>query len=199
MAVRDDERQLVVLETERLLMRMPQMAQDSEAMHALQADPVANRFSTPGNVATRQLSDALLQAWLAHWEASGFGHWAIALRQQPEQVIGFGGLMQRSVGGVEGLHLYFRFDPKYWGLGLASEMVMASLIRAFEQLGAETVLAVVTAANMPSRKTLERIGFLLKSSQADVPGQPPHLVYEMTAPRFAELPRRPPTPTAFGA
>lgn len=186
------------LETARLSLRAPQAA-DLDAVFELHADPVANRFSPSGPLASREASDALLQGWLAHWQDKGFGYWAIAERAQPEQLLGFGGVMSRTVGGVTGLYLYFRFRPQAWGQGLASEMAMKALELAFEQLHAANVLAVVLPANTPSRKTLERIGMLLKSALADVPGQAPSLVYEMTAARFAELPKTLPPPTPFGA
>ncbi|MDN3922212.1 GNAT family N-acetyltransferase [Roseateles violae] len=186
------------LETARLLLRAPQ-AGDLDAVFELQADPIANRFSPSGPLASREAAAALLQGWLAHWQARGFGYWAIARREQPEQLIGFGGVMQRSLGGIAGLHLYFRFLPQHWGQGLASEMAQQALELAFASLHAPSVLAVVLPANTPSRKTLERIGMLLKSSLADVPGQAPSLVYELTAARFAGLPRVPPAPTPFGA
>ncbi len=184
--------------TSRLALRAPQSS-DLEAMFELLADPVANRFSACGCLATREASEALLAGWLAHWQAEGFGYWAITSREQPEQVLGFGGVMRRTVDGVSNLYLYFRIRPQAWGQGLASEMAMAALSLALDTLHEPRVLAVVMPANMPSRKTLERIGLLLKSSLADVPGQPPSLVYEITAERFAALPKTQPAPTPFGA
>lgn len=186
------------LETARLLLRPP-LASDLDAMFELHADPVANRFSPSGPVVSREASEALLQSWLAHWQAKGFGYWAIAARERPEALLGFGGVMSRTVGGVTGLYLYFRFIPQAWGQGFASEMSLQALELAFEGLHEPNVLAVVLPANTPSRKTLERIGMLLKGSLADVPGQSPSLVYEMTAPRFAKLPKLQPAPTPFGA
>ncbi len=186
------------LETARLLLRAPTSA-DLDAVFELHADPVANRFSASGPTPTLEASAELLESWLAHWQAHGFGYWSIASREQPSHVIGFGGVMSRTVGGVTGLHLYFRFRPQAWGQGLASEMAIAALELAFDTLHAPHVLAVVLPPNTPSRKTLERIGMLLKSSSAEVPGQTPSLVYEMTAERFAELPKTAPAPTPFGA
>ena len=192
--------------TRRMALRAPQLA-DLEAMFELHADPVANRFSPSGLVATREASEALLAGWLAHWEAEGFGYWSISNRTRPDgevgdlpsNVVGFGGVMRRTVDGVSDLYLYFRFRPQAWGQGLASEMALAALKLAFDRLHEQRVLAVVAPANMPSRKTLERIGLLLKSSLADVPGQAPSLVYEITAERFATLPKTQPAPTPFGA
>ena len=78
-------------------------------------------------------------------------------------------------------------------------MALQGLEMAFQTLHQAKVLALVMPANRPSRKTLERIGMLLKGSLADVPGQPPVLVYEITAGRFATLPKTQPAPTPFGA
>ena len=186
------------LETARLLLRAP-TADDLQAVFELHADPIANRLSASGPTPTREASAELLEGWLAHWRAHGYGYWVIASREQPEQVIGFGGVMSRTVAGVSGLHLYFRFQPQAWGKGFASEMALAALELAFDTLHASSVFAVVLAPNTPSRKTLERIGMLLKSSSADWPSQVASLVYEMTAERFAQMPKTAPAPTPFGA
>ncbi|MEJ6006556.1 GNAT family N-acetyltransferase [Paucibacter sp. AS339] len=189
---------LLAMDTERLVLRAPQDS-DLAAMFEIQADPSANRFNPSAQLSTREAALELLQCWQRHWQAQGFGYWAIALREQPEQVLGFGGLMAKRVDGHEGLSLYFRFRPQAWGQGYASEMALAALTLAFEALHAPAVLAVVQPANMPSRKTLERIGMRLKASLADVPGQAPNLLYEMTAAAFASAPKVRPEPTPFGA
>ena len=184
--------------TTRLALRAPQPT-DLDVMFELHADPVANRLSPSGPLASREASEALLQCWLDHWQAHGFGFWAVTCRERADEVVGFGGVMRRVVSGVSDLYLYFRIRPQDWGQGLASEMAIAALTLAFATAHARRVLAVVLPANTPSRKTLERIGMLLKSSLADVPGQPPSLVYEITAERFAALPKTQPAPTPFGA
>lgn len=186
--------------TQRLWLRAPRDS-DLDAVYALHADPVCSRFTPTGPIRSRAAAADLLQDWLAHWQTHGFGCWAIAQRERPELVQGFGGLMHddKTLGDRLGLALYFRFCPESWGQGYASEMAQAALQLAFTQLQAGAVLAQVQPANTPSRKTLERIGLLLKGSLADVPGQPPSLLYEITAERWAALPRTPPEPTPFGA
>lgn len=185
-------------DTERLVLRPPQDS-DLEAMFEIQADPTVNRFNAAAMLSTREAAQELLQCWQRHWQTEGFGYWAIALRTQPEQVLGFGGLMSKRIDGQQGLSLYFRFRPQAWGQGYASEMALAALALAFEHLRAPAVLALVQPANMPSRKTLERIGLHLKASLADVPGQAPNLLYEITAAAFAAAPKLRPEPTPFGA
>jgi ribosomal-protein-alanine N-acetyltransferase len=182
----------------RLLLRAPRAA-DLDAVFELHADPICTRCSASATLGRRDQAQALLQTWLAHWQACGFGYWVIAAREQPDVVIGFGGVMHKTVDGVAGLYLYFRFRPQDWGQGYASEMALKALDLSFAALKQTQVRAIVLPANTPSRKTLERIGMLVKSALADVPGQPPSLVYELSAARFAGLPKVQPQPTPFGA
>ncbi len=189
---------LAPVNTTRLVLRPPVIS-DLETLFELYADPICNRFSAMGPPPSRESSTALLTTWIEHWQAFGFGYWAIADREHPEVLLGFGGVMNKTAEGLTNLYLYFRFRSQAWGLGLASEMALYSLGMAFQTLHQASVLALVMPANMPSRKTLERIGMLLKGSLADVPGQPPILVYELTAARFATLPKTQPAPTPFGA
>lgn len=186
------------LETARLSLRALR-EDDLDAVHALHTDPATNRFSPGGPLHSREEAVALLRGWLDHWQAQGFGYWAIALRERPEELIGLGGIISRPIAGQPGLYLYFRFLPAFWGQGYASEMTQAALALAFEGLQAAAVRAVVQPANTPSRKTLERTGLLLKGSVADQPGQAPHLLYEISAARWVTLPKTPPEPTPFGA
>ncbi len=185
-------------ETERLLLRPPQDS-DLDALFEIQADPTVNRFNPGATLSSREAAQQLLQSWQQHWQTEGFGYWAIALRSQPQHLLGFGGLMSKRIDGRQGLSLYFRFRPQAWGQGFASEMALAALALAFGPLRAPAVLALVQPANMPSRKTLERIGLHLKASLADVPGQAPNLLYEITAAAYAAAPKLRPEPTPFGA
>ncbi|MDT9000338.1 GNAT family N-acetyltransferase [Paucibacter sp. APW11] len=208
MNMRDPELALnpPALLTERLLLRAPTEA-DLDSLYEVHADPGTNRFNPSGPMNSRAAAEALLRDWQAHWQTRGFGYWLIARREQAgpsglageEQVLGFGGLMHKPIDGQQGLNLYFRFRPQAWGQGYASEMALAALELAFGRLQAPAVLGVVRPANMPSRKTLERIGMRLKGCWADVPGQAASLLYEMTASHWAELPRQSAVPTPFGA
>ena len=184
--------------TSRLLLRAPQ-AGDLDAVFELHADPICTRCSASATLGRRDEAQVLLQGWLDHWQTHGFGYWVISARAQPDVVIGFGGVMHKTAGGVSGLYLYFRFRPQAWGQGFASEMALKALTLSFSALQQAHVLAIVLPANTPSRKTLEHIGMLLKSALADVPGQAPSLVYELSAERFAGLPKVQPQPTPFGA
>ena len=184
--------------TRRLVLRPPKDS-DLDTLTTLHADPAVNRFcaaATPQGPAAIQ---AQLQSWINHWQTRGFGHWAIAEREQPDTLIGFGGLMHRSVAGHAGLYLYYRITPQAWGRGLASEMAQYAFTQAFEQRHEGAVVAAVLPSNAPTRKTLEGLGLRMKGTLSDGPGNAAALLYELTANRWASLPRSEPEAIAFAA
>lgn len=184
--------------TRRLVLRPPR-GSDLDTLSALYADPAVNRFCAAATPQGRAAIEAQLQAWIQHWQSRGFGHWAIAEREQPDSLIGFGGLMHRSVAGHAGLYLYYRITPQAWGRGLASEMAQYAFEQAFEQRREGAVVAAVLPSNAPTRKTLEGLGLRLKGTLADGPGSAAALLYELGADRWATLPRGEPEAVAFAA
>ncbi len=184
--------------THRLVLRPPRET-DLHTLIALYADPAVNRFCAAATPHGPAAIEAQLQGWIAHWQKLGFGHWAIAERDKPEALIGFGGLMHRSVAGHAGLYLYYRITPQAWGRGLASEMALHAIAQAFEQQREHAVVAAVLPSNAPTRKTLECLGLRLKGTLADGPGSAAALLYELSADRWASLPRGEPEAIAFAA
>lgn len=184
------------LVTRRLVLRAPRAA-DLDALAALHADPAVNRFCAATVPQGREAVEAQLRCWMAHWQTHGFGYWAIAEREAPESLIGFGGLMHRSVAGHAGLYLYYRITPQAWGRGLASEMAQHAMALAFEQRREPAVAAAVLPNNAPTRKTLESLGMRLTGALTDAGSAA--LLYELTAERWASLPRGEPEAVAFAA
>lgn len=184
--------------TSRLLLRPPRES-DLQTLISLHADPAVNRFCAAATPRGAAAIEAQLQGWTAHWQAHGFGHWAIAERDKPETLIGFGGLMHRSVAGHAGLYLYYRITPQAWGRGLASEMALHAMEQAFGQRHEAAVVAAVLPSNAPTRRTLECLGLRLKGALADGPGSAAALLYELSADRWASLPRTEPEAIAFAA
>lgn len=184
--------------TRRLVLRPPR-AGDLDVLAVLHADPAVNRFCAAATPQGRPAIEAQLQGWIDHWQTRGFGHWAIAERDLPDTLIGFGGLMHRSVAGHAGLYLYYRITPQAWGRGLACEMAQHAICQAFEQHHEGAVVAAVLPNNAPTRKTLEGLGLRLKGTLADGPGSAAALLYELTSARWATLPRSEPEAVAFAA
>ncbi len=152
---------------------------------AIHCDPETNRFN-PFGAPTPERFELALRDWVAHWEAHGFGYWAVSLLQEPQHVVGFGGIMDTTIGTQMGLNLYFRLSPTAWGKGIGSAIADAGLHKAFVERQRDAVLGLVRPKNLPSRKTLEKAGLRMIGRTDDVPGQEQSLIYQITAQEYAQ-------------
>lgn len=162
--------------TERLLLRPPTQ-DDLASLFAVYGDPQTHQFNPSGPLTDIAQAQALLDGWLAHWALKGYGQWAIAARDAPDEVIGFGGLDARRYLEVERLNLGYRFAVKAWGQGYATELSQAALDCAFGPLHLPDVFAVVRPQHYASIRVLEKVGMQRIDTLDDVPGQAPSLVY----------------------
>ncbi|WP_268800379.1 GNAT family N-acetyltransferase [Pseudomonas huanghezhanensis] len=165
--------------TSRLILRPPR-ADDLACVFAIHSDPETNQYNPAGPMTDISQAASMLDDWLSHWREKGFGQWAIATRDCPQQVIGFGGLSMRMYLDVERLNLGYRFAVSGWGQGYATELSLSALDYGFDELNAAAVFAVVRPAHMASIRVLEKIGMQRIESIDDVPGQPPSRVYKAT-------------------
>jgi RimJ/RimL family protein N-acetyltransferase len=161
----------MITHTDRLVLRSVRQ-DDVEALWAIHGDPQTNRYNPAGPLPSRTAAEELLRQWQSHWREHDFGYWAIATRDQPDTVIGFGGLRLRHLRGAERLDLYFRFAPPAWGRGYATEMGRAAVALAFDGLGHGAVFATTRPGNQPSIAVLERLGFQHDGELPDDRGLP---------------------------
>jgi RimJ/RimL family protein N-acetyltransferase len=166
--------------TQRLILRRPR-AGDIDAVFAIHGDPETNRFNPAGPMQTLDQADTVLSGWRAHWDAQGFGYWAISAIDAPNHLIGFGGIVRKALDGRATLNLYFRFRPEAWSKGYASELASAALKLAFETLGEKEVVGIVRRDNAPSIKALQRTGLKLAGEIDDVPPREPSLIFAIAA------------------
>ncbi|WP_295760201.1 GNAT family N-acetyltransferase [Undibacterium sp.] len=149
---------------------------DLTAFLKIHCDPKTTQFNPAGPYTPLRATE-LLQTWCAHWEQHGFGYWTVTDSERPEQVIGFGGIMRKKVGHLDGFNIYFRLAPTAWGKGYASQIALASLDLAFTELKASEVLGLVHKDNLASRRTLERAGFVQFTTINDAADNEPSLIY----------------------
>jgi RimJ/RimL family protein N-acetyltransferase len=154
---------------------------DLKRHFAIFGDPEAAAHAPSGPVADRGDSRRKLQTIKDHWWKHGFGHWAVSTADNPDFVIGFGGLAYRQINGKERFNLRFRLAREAWGKGYAHELGLASFHMAFQQLEAEAVHAIVPADNAKVIEALERLNMSQSETVKDLPDAPPSLVYAITA------------------
>ncbi|MCD5991765.1 GNAT family N-acetyltransferase [Pseudomonas sp. CDFA 553] len=146
----------VVLETQRMILRQLSSA-DVPPMTQILINPEVMRYSVRGVLgesATAEFIDWSLQSYAHH----GFGPWAV-VEKASGVLMGFCALNRESVDGVEEVEIGYRLAPQFWGRGLATEIVRATLGYGFEHLGLRSIIAIVQPANVASVRVIQKVGF----------------------------------------
>ncbi|GAA0354463.1 GNAT family N-acetyltransferase [Actinoallomurus spadix] len=150
------------LTTERLVLP-PWDARFEDDLCRLSADPRITRFLGDGRPWDRERALTRHGEILAHWAEHGFGWRGILLRDGgDERTLGVAALnhLRRSVPGIEEsvIEIGWWVDPRYWGMGLATEAAAALRDEAFTDHGAERLAALYQPANHASGNVMRKIG-----------------------------------------
>ncbi|WP_095102313.1 GNAT family N-acetyltransferase [Pseudomonas sp. Irchel 3A5] len=146
----------VVLQTERMTLRQLSSA-DVLPMAQILSDPEVMRYSVRGILsesATAEFVDWSSQSYALH----GFGPWAV-VETASGVLMGFCALNQETVDGAEEVEIGYRLAPQFWGRGLATEIVRATLTYGFERLELPSIIAIVQPANVASVRVIQKVGF----------------------------------------
>lgn len=166
--------------TDRLSLRMPEK-KDLQSLFEIHGDPNTNQYNPSGPQKSITDTQKMLQRWLDHWQEHKFGYWAIALKEDPPNIIGCGGLMYKEMARRQRANLYFRFRPSAWGHGYASEMAKEACRFAFEELDLQQVTALVRLDNLPSIRLLERLKMIRRGIIKDHKGKSYFYVLERSS------------------
>ena len=142
----------MLLETERLLLR-PYKRADLAAYHALRSAPEVLRYSSAVPHGTLAQSRRDLRKTKFH----------ALLEKDSGLYIGEAGILSttpRANRCVIGYNLL----PAFWGKGYATEIAMALVNYAFDNLKLERVEAMAQSENLASRRVLEKSGFALEGT-----------------------------------
>ncbi|MEG3086062.1 GNAT family N-acetyltransferase [Sphingomonas sp. PB4P5] len=147
----------VVIETERLILRLP-LPSDRAALHAMWADPRV--MADLGRAKTPEDSDATL-ARHDSYRHEGLGFWVVE-RRVDRAIAGFCGLKRGAeatpiAGAVEA---GWMLAVPYWGMGYAHEAMVASLAWGWAHKDAARIVAITAARNVKSQKLMARLGMM---------------------------------------
>lgn len=145
---------LVVAQTDRLLLRRIDRA-DLDFFAALFADAEVMRFSM--GTRTRDQSAEWIDRALAAYDARGYGPWCV-VRKADGAPLGFCGLVDQTVDGVDEVEIGYRLAVPHWGAGYASEAAAAVRDLAFGQFGRSRLIALIDPLNVRSIRVAEKIG-----------------------------------------
>ena len=157
----------MILETERLRLRMPSM-HDLDALARIYADPEVTRYLGTGRTATREETAESIRTTMARWYEDGFGMFFVD-RKEDGALIGRVGLLvwdadawkpttrARAEGRIE-LEVGYVLGREFWGQGYATEAASAARDYALRELQAERLIALVRPENEPSKAVARKLG-----------------------------------------
>jgi ribosomal-protein-alanine N-acetyltransferase len=108
---------------------------------------------------SREDCEARIKRYRAHFEAHGFGLWAVELPGEAP-FIGLIGLEHPNFEAhfTPCVEVGWRLGAPYWGRGYATEGAIHSLRFAFEHLGLDEIVSMTARINMRSRRVMEKLG-----------------------------------------
>jgi RimJ/RimL family protein N-acetyltransferase len=146
---------MVGLLTKRLILA-PLTIRDADELFAVRGDPEAMAFWDWPSDASPQVTAAIVEQLLRDVASGGTCVWTVRLRSEGS----FVGLCDLSeIQAHPSADIGFMLARRFWGLGLAQEVV-AWVLEQARTLGLESVHARIHSGNNRSRRLLERTGFM---------------------------------------
>jgi len=159
------------LQTERLALR-PLRIEDLDEMATLLGDQEA--LVLWGGALDRDGARTWIERNLARYESDGFGRCAVVLRATGE-IVGDCGPIRTTVEDAPEVELGWIVRRSLWGQGIATEAAAAWRDFAFEALGLDRIVSMVSEANAASRRVAEKLGMTVERTA--VWGDAPMLMY----------------------
>lgn len=161
-----------ILETERLRLRRHAVTDYADCC-SMWADPNVTRF-IGGRPSTPQQTWSRLLTYLGHWEAMGYGYWAIQEKASGAFIgeIGFADFKRGLSPQMSDVpEIGFALCSPAHGRGYGTEAVGAVLSWGDLHLPSTRSVALVSEENIPSLRILERYGYRV-FDRAQVNGSP---------------------------
>ncbi len=144
-----------IIETERTILRRFTL-DDAQDVFEYGANDAVNRYTgTPSLKSIDQAEKIITDVNFSDYEKYGYGRFAV-YHKADKKVIGFAGLKYLSEYDLTDIG--YRYLPKYWGQGIATETNLPFIKYGFETLGLEKIIGITMEENIASCKVLEKIG-----------------------------------------
>jgi RimJ/RimL family protein N-acetyltransferase len=157
---------VTVLETERLVLRLPRLEDAAEAATML-GDPEVMRF-LGGLTVPREDAPAVVEKWIARWDDNGCGPFSI-VRREDGRWLGRTGLLVwdvrtwthttfASAGEHAQPELGWALAREHWGQGYATEAVLAVREWAYAEQDVYRLVSAIAPDNGRSQRLARRLG-----------------------------------------
>jgi [ribosomal protein S5]-alanine N-acetyltransferase len=167
------------VDSPRLHLRQPLMS-DTDIYFEIFGSPDTNLFNPFGPIPNFAKAKEIVEKIIEHWKKYRFGVWAISTHDNPNEIIGFGGISYYLYGNQERLNLGYRFAKSAWGKGFATELSIFAIEYGFNTLLLHEIFALVRPLHKASIKVLTKSGLILFDKLNDVPNKEDSLVYKIS-------------------
>lgn len=150
-----NERSNYNINTERLIMRQFSEG-DMEEFYEIVKKNEVGKWLGLGKGMTFEEAESYLNEIIKHWTKHNFGVWAV-INKANEEIMGHCGL--RYIDDTEDIEIIYLLDPKFWGIGYATEAGNEVIQYAFNYLGLDQLVARVRTSNSKSKKVIDKLGF----------------------------------------
>ncbi|VAV83190.1 hypothetical protein MNBD_BACTEROID02-1539 [hydrothermal vent metagenome] len=152
----------IYIETERLILREI-LPTDVKGMFELDSDTEVHKYLGEKPIQTKQQATDAILFIRKQYRDYGIGRFA-AIEKLSGEFIGWSGL-KFNTGEKEVLNgkrdfydIGYRFIPRYWGKGYATESSFAALNYGFKELNLDLIVGAAEIENVASNKILQKIG-----------------------------------------
>lgn len=147
----------IFFNTERLVIRSLNI-KDVETLHTFMGrKEVMNAWE---HGFTKQEVREWINQQIYRYFADGTGYWGVALREDPNMLIGQAGLLKTELEGKEVTELGYIFNDAYWHQGYAHEAALCCLHHAFHILDLDEVYCTIRPNNKHSIRLAKRLGMV---------------------------------------
>jgi len=149
-----------VIETERLLLRLPR-AEDAPDLAVAYADPEVVRYIGDGTTPTLAEVEEAIPEWLERWERWGVGFYSLE-RREDGRVLGRAGFARWDpetweIGGSE-TEIGWLLGQEHWGHGYTTEAALALRDWALRERGLTRLISLIQHGNVRSVRVAEKLG-----------------------------------------
>jgi ribosomal-protein-alanine N-acetyltransferase len=147
------------IQTERLILR-ELLPEDETGMFELDSSAEVHRYLGNQPFTRIEESREIIHFIRKQYQEWGIGRWAVENKESGE-FMGWAGL--KFVRDLTNNHIHYydigyRFIPRFWGKGFATEVAKACVNYGFEHLNVKEIFAMADINNAASLRVLEKSG-----------------------------------------